>query len=51
MDKGQTSTATCDPLGSKPHPLDKANAVAVCLDNQFRTLELYKENHERRVET
>jgi hypothetical protein len=33
-----------------PDPLEKANATADCLENQFTLYELYDENHERRVE-
>jgi hypothetical protein len=25
------------PLGLKPYPLQKANAIAACLENQFKT--------------
>jgi hypothetical protein len=37
-------------LGLKHHPLDKANAIANCLENQFTPHDLCDENHERRVE-
>jgi hypothetical protein len=34
----------------KIHPLEKANAIADCLEIQFTTNDLCDENHERRVE-
>jgi hypothetical protein len=37
-------------LGLKYHRLDKANAIADCLENQFTPHDLCDENHERRVE-
>jgi hypothetical protein len=38
-------------LGLKYHPVDKANAIADCLENQFTPHNLCEENHERQVET
>jgi hypothetical protein len=37
-------------LGLKYHPLDKANAIADCLENQFTPHDLCEENHEQRME-
>jgi hypothetical protein len=37
-------------LGLKYNPLEKANAIADCLENQFTPNDLCDENHERRVE-
>jgi hypothetical protein len=37
-------------LGLKCHPLEKANAIADCLENQFTPNDLFDENHEWRVE-
>jgi hypothetical protein len=37
-------------LGLKYYPVDKANAIADCLENQFTPHVLCDENHERRVE-
>jgi hypothetical protein len=37
-------------LGLKYHPLQKANATADCLENQFTPPDLCDENYERRVE-
>jgi hypothetical protein len=37
-------------LGLKYHPVDKANATAECLENQFTPHDLCEENHEQRVE-
>jgi hypothetical protein len=36
-------------LGLKFNTVDKANAVADCIDNQFTPHDLCDENHERRV--
>ena len=36
--------------GLKFHPIDKANAIADCLENQFTPHDLCDEDHERRVE-
>jgi hypothetical protein len=38
-------------LGPKFQPVDKANAIAGCLGNQFIPHKLCDENHERQVET
>jgi hypothetical protein len=32
------------------HPVDKANAIADCLENQFTPHDLCDENHERQME-
>jgi hypothetical protein len=32
------------------HPLEKVNAIANCLENQFTLHDLYGENHKRQVE-
>jgi hypothetical protein len=32
------------------HPVDKANAIVLCLGSQFTPHDLCDENHERRVE-
>jgi hypothetical protein len=37
-------------LGLKYHPVDKANAIADCLENRFTPHDLCDENHERREE-
>jgi hypothetical protein len=37
-------------LGLQYLPVDKANAIADCLENQFTPHELCKKNHERRLE-
>jgi hypothetical protein len=37
-------------LGLHYHPVDKANAIADCLENQFTQHNLCEENHERQVE-
>jgi hypothetical protein len=37
-------------LGLKYHPVDKANAIADCLENQFTPHELCEETHEWQVE-
>jgi hypothetical protein len=37
-------------LGLKSYPLEKSNAIADCLENQFATHGMCDENHERRVE-
>jgi hypothetical protein len=36
--------------GLKFHPVDKGNAIADCLENQFTPHGLYDENHAQRVE-
>jgi hypothetical protein len=38
------------PLGKKFHPLEKANAIADCLEKQFTPHDLCEENHEWHVE-
>jgi hypothetical protein len=37
-------------LGLNYHPVDKADAIADCLENQFTPHDLCEENHERQVE-
>jgi hypothetical protein len=37
-------------LDLKYHPVDKANAIADCSENQFTSHDLCEENHERWVE-
>jgi hypothetical protein len=46
----QAPTATHGPSGLKFHPLEKANTIADCLENQFTHYDLCDKNHERRVE-
>jgi hypothetical protein len=41
----------CGSLQNKFPPLEKANATADCLENQFIPHDVCEENHERRVET
>jgi hypothetical protein len=50
MDGPKAPTAIRCTLGVKFHSLDKANAIADCLENQFTPHVLCDENHERRVE-
>jgi hypothetical protein len=38
------------PFGLTFHPLEKANAIADCLENQFTLNDLCDENHKRQVE-
>jgi hypothetical protein len=38
------------PFGLTFHPLEKANAIADCLENQFTLHDLCDENHKRQVE-
>jgi hypothetical protein len=49
-DGPRAPTAIHGPLCIKFHPLEKANAIADCLDKQFTPHDLCEENHERRVE-
>jgi hypothetical protein len=49
-DGPRVPTAIHGPLGIKFHPLEKANAIADCLENQFTPHDLFEENHERCVE-
>jgi hypothetical protein len=49
-DGPRAPTVIHDLLGLKYHPVDKANAIADCLENQFTPHDLCDENHERRVE-
>jgi hypothetical protein len=50
MDGPKAPTAIHGILGLKYHQLQKANAIADCLENEFTTNDLCDENHERRVE-
>jgi hypothetical protein len=43
-------TAIHGPFGLIFHPLEKANAIADCLENQFTLHDLCDENHKRQVE-
>jgi hypothetical protein len=43
-------TSIHGPSGLKFYPFEKANAIAVCLENQFTHHDLCDENHERRVD-
>jgi hypothetical protein len=49
-DGPRAPTAIHGLLGLQYHEVDKANAIADCLENQFTPHELWEENHERRVE-
>jgi hypothetical protein len=49
-DGPRAPTAIHGPLGPNYHPVDKANAIADCLENQFTPYDLYDENHKRQVE-
>jgi hypothetical protein len=49
MDKN-APTAIHGTIRLKFHPLEKANAIDDCLENQFIPHDLCDENHERRVE-
>jgi hypothetical protein len=49
-DGPKATTAIHGLLGLKYHPLEKAKAIADCLENQFTPNDLGDENHERRVE-
>jgi hypothetical protein len=50
-DGPRAPTAIHGLLGLKYHLVDKANATADCLENQFTPHELCEEDYERRVET
>jgi hypothetical protein len=52
-EKGRTkgSNPVRGPLGITYHPNKKANVIADCLENRFKSHDLCDENHERRVET
>jgi hypothetical protein len=50
MDGPRAPTAIHGALGLKYHPVDKAKAIADCLENLFTPHDLCDENHERRVE-
>jgi hypothetical protein len=47
-DGPRAPTAIHGRLGLKYHPVDKANVIADCLENQFTPHDLCEENHERR---
>jgi hypothetical protein len=49
-DGPRAPTAIHGSPGLKFHPLEKANAIADCLENQFAPHDLCDYNHERRVE-
>jgi hypothetical protein len=49
-DRPKAPTAIRGPLGFTFHPLEKGNAIADCLENQFTSHELCDENHKRCVE-
>jgi DNA polymerase III delta subunit len=49
-DGPRAPTAIHGLLGQKFLPLEKTNAIADCLENQFTLHDLCDENHERRVE-
>jgi hypothetical protein len=49
-DGSRAPTAVDSPLGFKCHLLEKANAIADCLENQFTPHDLCDVNHKRRVE-
>jgi hypothetical protein len=49
-DGSRAPTAIHGPLGLKFLPLEKANAIADCLENQFTPHDLCEENHGRQVE-
>jgi hypothetical protein len=49
-DGPRAPTAIHGSSGLKLLPLEKANAIAYCLENQFTPHELCDENHERKVE-
>jgi hypothetical protein len=49
-DGPRAPTAIHGLLGLKYHPVDKANAIADCLEHQFTTHDLCEETLERRVE-
>jgi hypothetical protein len=48
-DRPKASTAIHGLSGLEYHPLENANSIADCLENQFTPHDLY-DNHERRVE-
>jgi hypothetical protein len=49
-DGPRAPTAINGLLGLKYHPVDKANAIADCLENQFTLHNLCEENYELKVE-
>jgi hypothetical protein len=50
-DRPRAPSAIHGPLSVTFLPLDKANVIAVCFENQFTPHNLCDENHERWVET
>jgi hypothetical protein len=49
-DGPRAPTAIHDILGLNYHPVDEANTIADCLENQYTPHNLCEENHERQVE-
>jgi len=49
-DRRQAPTAIHGHSGFKFLPLEKANAIAYCLENRFTPHDLREENYERRLE-
>jgi hypothetical protein len=49
-DGAKKPTAIHGPFGLTFHPLEKANAIADCLENQFTLHDLCDENHKHQVE-
>jgi hypothetical protein len=48
-DGSRAPTAIHSHLGIKFHPLEKANAIADCLEKKFTPHDLCEENHKRQV--
>jgi hypothetical protein len=48
-DKPKAPSAIHSPRGPKFIPLEKANVIAVCLENQFSPRDLCEEHHEQLV--
>jgi hypothetical protein len=49
-DEAKKPTAIHGPFGLTFHPLEKASAIADCLENQFTLHDLCDENYKHRVE-
>jgi hypothetical protein len=49
-DWAKEPTAIHGPFGLTFHPLEEANAIADCLENQFTPHDLCDENYKRQVE-
>jgi hypothetical protein len=49
-DRPKAPTAIHGPSGLRFLPLEKLNAIADCLENQFTLYDLCEENHEQQVE-